>query len=70
MYLESNRKPGSKSRSVRSPPYFYFLFGPRSPKNAIFDSFLAGVAPRGAVDPQWLMYFVGLLVLNILVFER
>jgi len=27
MYLESNRKPGSKNRSVWSPPYFYFLFG-------------------------------------------
>ena len=51
MYLESNRKPGSKSWFFGSPPYFYFLFGIRGPQNAIFGGFLTGVAPSGAVVP-------------------
>ena len=48
IYLESNRKLGSKSRYFGLPPYFYFLFGPWGTKNDIFGRFLAGVAPRGA----------------------
>ena len=69
MYLESNRKPGSKSRSVESPPYFYFLFGLRGPKNVIFGRLWAGLAPYGSVVPKSLLYFVRLMDLNILVFN-
>ena len=39
-----------------------------SPKNAIFGSFLARVAPGGSVVPKPLLYFVGHLALNILFF--
>ena len=38
-------------------------------ENAIFGRFWAGVAPCGSVVPKSLLYFVGLMALNILIFR-
>jgi len=51
-YLESNRKPVSKSRFFGSTPYFYFLFGLRGPKNAILPVFFGRCGPQGGHSPK------------------
>jgi len=68
MYLESNRKPGSKvylsgRRHISTSCLAY-----GAQKMPFLAVFLAGVAPRGAIVPKLLLYFVGLLASNILFF--
>ena len=43
-YRKSNRKSGSLSRNIRSPPYFHFRFGRQRPNDAGFCSILANMA--------------------------
>ena len=69
MYLESNRKPGSKSRSVGLPSYFYFLFGLWGPRNAIFV-FFGQCGPLSVRSVKVVTALCCLIALNFLVFRQ
>ena len=47
MYWRSNRKSGSPSEKIRSPPYFYFWFGLQRPVDAHFRRITCPMIARG-----------------------
>ena len=61
MYTKSNRKSGSPSQKIGSPPYFYFRFGLQRPCDARFCRIRARMA---AVSPV-LTYMAAPLFLEI-----